>query len=287
VTRLWPALEIQLPRESDPTLLDRLFARLDDFQPTAIQEHEVGPWRVFFSGISPRDEACRALTSEFSDRHIVLRVVDVDDEDWAARSQARLHAVTVGNIVVAPPWDIPEPISPDSKLIVIEPSMGFGTGHHASTRLCLAALQKLDLAGRRVLDLGTGSGVLAIAAILLGAPSVVAVDVDRDALDSAQQNAVRNHADTAIRFEHADYRTANLARADLVMANLTGAILSNTLARVLELVEPGGLLILSGFTSEELVARPDGPVVTSAGVRIVDQVDEEGWRCLVAQKRQA
>jgi ribosomal protein L11 methyltransferase len=287
VTRLWPALEIQLPCESDPTLLDLLLARLDDFQPTAIQEHEAGPWRVFFSGISPRDEACRALTSEFSDRHIVLRVVDVDDEDWAARSQARLHAVTVGNIVVAPPWDIPEPISPDSKLIVIEPSMGFGTGHHASTRLCLAALQKLDLAGRRGLDLGTGSGVLAIAAILLGAQSVVAVEVDRDALDSAQQNAVRNHADSAIRFEHADYRTANLSRADLVMANLTGVILSNTLARVLDLVEPGGLLILSGFTSEELVARPEGPVVTSAGVCIVDQVDEQGWRCLVAQKRQA
>jgi ribosomal protein L11 methylase PrmA len=71
------------------------------------------------------------------------------------------------------------------------------------------------------------------------------------------------------------------------MANLTGAILSNTLARVLDLVEPGGLLILSGFTSEEVVARPDGPVATSTSLRIIDQVDEEGWRCLVAQKRQA
>jgi ribosomal protein L11 methyltransferase len=284
VTRLWPALEIQLPPESDSTLLDLFLARLDDFQPTAIQEHEIGPWRVFFSGNGPRDEACRALTSEFSDRHIVLRVLDVDDEDWAARSQARLHAITVGVIVVAPPWDIPESMSPGSKLIVIEPSMGFGTGHHASTRLCLAALQKLDLARRRVLDLGTGSGVLAIAAILLGAQRVVAVDVDADALDSAQQNAVRNNTETAIRFECADYRTANLSRADLVMANLTGAILSNTLTRVLDLVEPGGLLILSGFTSEELVARADGPIAMSPSVRIVDQVDEEGWRCLVAQK---
>jgi ribosomal protein L11 methyltransferase len=175
-------------------------------------------------------------------------------------------------------------MSPDSTVIVIEPSMGFGTGHHASTRLCLAALQKLDLGGRRVLDLGTGSGVLAIAAVLLGAQSVVAVEVDADALDSARQNAVRNHTDHAITFELADYRTANLARADLVMANLTGAILLNTLARVLDLVEPGGLLILSGFTSEELVARPDGPVATSPGVRLIDQVDEEGWRCLVAAK---
>jgi len=285
VTRLWPALEIQLPPDPDPTLLELLPARLDDFQPTAIQEHEHGPWRVFFAGVKPRDEACHALVSEFSERGIVVLAVDVDDEDWAARSQARLHAVTVGNIVVAPPWDIPTSPSLDSKIIVIEPSMGFGTGHHASTRLCLEALQRLDIAGQRVLDLGTGSGVLAIAAVLLGARSVVAVEMDMDALDSAHENAARNRADGIIRFEHADFRTANLSQADLVLANLTGAILSATLARVLDLVETGGVVILSGFTSEELVARADGPIATSPSIEIINQVDEEGWRCLVLRRK--
>ncbi len=240
---------------------------------------------MFFVDTDARDEAARAVASEFPARGIVWRAVDVDDEDWAVRSQARLHAVTVGNLVVAPPWDIPSSPARGSTIIVIEPSMGFGTGHHASTRLCLEALQKLDVAGRRALDLGTGSGVLAIAAVLLGAKSIVAIETDADALVSARENAARNHTDTATTFALGDFREANLSPAGLVMANLTGAILLGTLARVLDLAEPDGVLILSGFTSEELIARRDGPLATSPRVQIIDQLDEEGWRCLVLRKR--
>jgi ribosomal protein L11 methyltransferase len=285
VTRLWPALEIQLPVNPNPHLVELLLARLDDFQPTAIHEPEHGPWRVFFAGACARDDAGRAVASEFWARGIVSWPVDVDDEDWAVRSQARLRAVIVGRLVVAPPWDIPEHLWPGSTLIVIEPSVGFGTGHHASTRLCLEALQKLDVSGWRVLDLGTGSGVLAVAAVLLGARHVLAVDRDADALDSARQSARRNKTDTLTSFEHADFRQATLPQAELVMANLTGAILSGALARVIELAEPGGALILSGFTSEEPVARRDGPIATSPLVQIIDQLDDEGWRCLVLRRR--
>ena len=127
--------------------------------------------------------------------------------------------------------------------------------------------------------------MLAIAAVLLGAKDVVAVESDADALNSARENAARNHTDAATTFALADFREATLSPAGLVMANLTGAILLGTLERVLDLVEPDGLLILSGFTSEELIARQDGPVATSPHVRIVDQFDEEGWRCLVLRKR--
>ncbi len=285
MTRLWPALEIQLPHDSDHTLSELLLARLDDFQPTAIQEHDQNLWCVFFAAAELRDEAGRAVASEFPARGIVWRILDVDDEDWAVRSQARLHAVTVGKLVVAPPWDIPPSPAGASTIIVIEPSMGFGTGHHASTRLCLEALQKLDVSGRRALDLGTGSGVLAIAAVLLGAKDVVAVESDADALDSARENAARNHTDAATTFALADFRVATLSPAWLVMANLTGAILLGTLERVFDLAEPDGMLILSGFTSEELIARQDGPVATSPHVQIVDQLDEEGWRCLVLRKQ--
>lgn len=142
----------------------------------------------------------------------------------------------------------------------------------------------LDLHGRRVLDIGTGSGVLAIAATLLGAERVLAVDVDEDAVDSARENAVRNGAEFTIAFEQGDFRSADLPSSDVVLANLTGAILTATLERLIESTAPGGVLVVSGFTHEELIARPDGPVATSPHVRVMDQLDEEGWRCLVLRR---
>src|SRR4029078_369069 len=94
----------------------------------------------------------------------------------------------VGPLCGAPPWDIPSGLPHDTQLIVIPPSMGFGTGHHETTRLCLSLLQDLDLRGKRLVDVGTGSGVLAIAAVLLGAGSVEGIDYDEDALTSARQS---------------------------------------------------------------------------------------------------
>src|SRR5205814_826268 len=107
-----------------------------------------------------------------------------------------LKAIEVDGVVVAPPWDVPQGTS--KPVIVIEPSMGFGTGHHATTRLCLRLLQRRELRGARVIDIGTGSGVLALAAWKLGARDVVAIDNDPDALDSARANIARNGGAAAI-----------------------------------------------------------------------------------------
>ena len=281
----WPALEIQLPAIThDPNLIELLFARLDDFQPTAIQEDDARVLRVFFSSSSARNTALDAVIAAFADRGMSARPVDVDDENWTVRSQARLRSVEVGDFVVAPPWDVPTAVPPKTRIIVIEPSMGFGTGHHASTRLCLKALQTLDLRGRRVLDVGTGSGVLAIAATFLGAERVFAVDVDADALDSARENAARNGVAGKIAFKLGDFRSVRLPTSDVVLANLTGALMNATLERLIELTSPEGVLVLSGFTHEELVARPDGPVASSPHMRVMERLDEEGWRCFLLQR---
>jgi ribosomal protein L11 methyltransferase len=127
--------------------------------------------------------------------------------------------------------------------------MGFGTGHHQTTRLCLRALQEVGVRGKRVLDLGTGSGVLAIAAAKLGAASVLGVDDDPDAVDAARKNVALN--EVAVRIERADIKTSEAETADVVVANLTGALLVRFAEGVMRHATPGGLLILSGFTEDE------------------------------------
>ncbi len=248
-----------------------LYAELDAFGPVAIQEHESGDgWRVFFRSVGDRNAARGALASEFGNALLDLTAIEVDDEDWARRSQAALTAVRVGRIIVAPPWDRqsnpaarshrPEAsdsqpgartTDPDLITIVIDPSTGFGTGHHASTRLCLELLQTLELRRRRAIDVGTGSGVLAIAAWKLGAAQVIAIDNDPDALANARENVARNGGTGAVTITEVDLSNVTLDSADLVIANLTGALLQRHSQTLQQLVASNGTLIVSGFTIEE------------------------------------
>ena len=131
-------------------------------------------------------------------------------------------------------------------LIVIEPSMGFGTGHHATTRLCLRALGAVDVAGRTVVDVGTGSGVLAMAAALAGAVAVTAIDIDPDAIAAAERSAALNALPRPVRFVVGDVAAPGPA-AELVLANLTGAMLIARRQSPGPAVVPGGVLIVSGF----------------------------------------
>jgi len=245
------------------TLQDMLYAELDEFEPLAIHEHDTGDgWRVFFRTVAQRDAASGALASEFGNALFQLAAINVDDEDWARRSQASLTAVRVGRIVVAPPWDVPVASSPEALegrtadpgaiTIVIDPSMGFGTGHHATTRLCLELLQRRDVSGLRVIDVGTGSGVLAIAAWKLGAARVIAIDNDPDALQNTRDNAVHNGAGDAIEIANVDLSIASLERADIVLANLTASVLQRHALALQRLVIKGGILILSGFSGEDI-----------------------------------
>ena len=176
-----------------------LHAQLDEFEPQAIHDDESADgWRVFFRSARHRDDAAAALRATLGDRLLTITAVDVPDEEWARRSQANLTAIRVGRIVVAPPWHDSTASPPELKpadgdiAIVIDPSTGFGTGHHETTRLCLSLLQSIELRDRRVIDVGTGSGVLAIAAAKLGAASVVAFDEDPEALRNARENVARN-----------------------------------------------------------------------------------------------
>jgi ribosomal protein L11 methyltransferase len=289
--KTWPALDIEPGAQADVVL-----ALADDFRPTAVEERDSG-LRIFFVTAAIRDEATAALQS-------ICRVspVDVPDDDWARRSQENLTPVTVGRITVAPPWHQPPLASTTGELrlgkllvpshepratshepitIVIVPSMGFGTGHHATTRLCLEALQEIDLRNASVLDIGTGSGVLAIAAVLLGAAECLGVDDDPDAVQSATENLTLNPdlPPGRVLFVSGDLLTMGVAPADVVTANLTGALLIRAAGRLRHALKPGGILIMSGLQ----VAERDDVRRACEGLEFVNEAEEDGWITFTAR----
>ena len=179
-------------------------------------------------------------------------VAPLIDEDWASAWRAHFTPLPVGRrLVVAPPWAAP---SLDGRVaLTIEPGRAFGTGHHGSTRGCLEALEaRLERAiPAAALDLGTGSGILAIAAARLGVRSVVAVDSDPDAVAAAGANAARNATSDRVRCVLGDVAELDVAPAALVMANLLTAAHLRLAEPYSRLVVRGGTLVLGGILDAE------------------------------------
>ena len=267
--RTWPAIVVSgLGRAKDE---EGLHAALAAHEVAAIDEPSEDQWRVFFQEASDRDAALARLRERFPD--LRFDSLDVADENWAARSQQELRAVRVGRIIVAPPWDTP-------LTIVIRPSMGFGTGHHATTRLCLAALQRINLDRATVLDVGCGSAVLAIAASLLGAEEVTGVDDDQDAIQSAWDNLSLNPA-AQVTLLVGDMRSTELVPADIILGNLTGGLLVQSAERLRKLTNADGRLILSGFMTDE----EPGVLAAFGAFTVEHRGEEEGWVCVTLKDR--
>ena len=276
MARTWPAVvvsglarggvgaDLKVGPSANQTEL--LHATLASHSVAAIDEPSDDQWRVFFDDAADRDSALTDLRHRIT--HLRFDPLDVADDNWAARSQAELRAVRVGRIIVAPPWDTPI-------TIVIRPSMGFGTGHHSTTRLCLSALQQISLARCAVLDLGTGSAVLAIAASLLGAEQVTGIDDDSDAIQAAWDNLSLNPS-AQVTLIVGDLQATELVPADVLLGNLTGALLIQSAVRLRKLTNADGRLILSGFTVDE-----ERDVLSAFGAFTVEhRGEEEGWVCV-------
>lgn len=297
--RTWPALILRANIVDDSEELAS--GVLADFSPVAIQDLADRPlppgglwdptyppipdppptplhWNVCFSDPDERDRAAAAIHLALPD--LAVESVDLPDEDWAARSQASLKAVHAGRFIIAPPWDLPAE-GVDATVIVIEPSMGFGTGHHATTRMCLRLLSEIDVTDATVLDLGTGSGVLSMAAALMGARTVVGIDIDQDAIDSAETSARMNTLPDTITFQVLDFRNDPPKPAELVLANLTGGMLTSSAASIAALVRPGGQLILSGFDHTEV----DRVLAAFDPFMERQRLSEDNWLALHLQAR--
>ena len=289
-----PALIIRLPPATTPALRDRLVALLEDHDLLAIHEDDLATprnWTAHFANVEARDAAAAALPGTRDLPPLQLDAVLIEDENWAQRTQADLPAVRVGRIIVAPPWDLPgapEALPPTNAapdiVVEIEPSRGFGTGHHQSTRLCLALLQTRELSGRTVIDVGTGSGVLAISAAKLGAAFVSAIDVDPDAIENARENVLRNGVGRIVEAHVRDVIASPLPPADLVMANLTGTLLGRYASHLARALRPSGSLIAAGFTIDE---KPAVAEAFTGLLELVESAEEDDWWAFVLSRQSA
>jgi ribosomal protein L11 methyltransferase len=170
-------------------------------------------------------------------------VAEVHDEDWSETWKKDLAAFTIGHVFVRPSWIAAAP-PPGAVEVVLDPGMAFGTGTHPTTALCLSAMDRLlaGAPGAHVLDVGTGSGLLAIAAAKLGAARVVATDVDPVALRVAEENARRNAVAPELAPPEAVRGSFHVIVAN-ILANTLVALAPELAARL----EPGGTLLLSGI----------------------------------------
>jgi ribosomal protein L11 methyltransferase len=275
-----PALIVHFPPGTSAAGRDRLVALLADHHLTAIQEDDaVAPrtWTAHFATAAARDAAATAVRTLPELGGMQLESAEVEDDDWARRTQADLPAIKIGRVIVAPPWDCATAERGDI-VVEIEPSRGFGTGHHESTRLCIVLLQSRDLAGKTIIDVGTGSGVLAITAARLGAAFVSAIDVDVDAIENARENIERNGVSGVVEAHVRDMVDSTTPPADVVTANLTGTLLARHARELMRLVRPFGSLIVAGFTEDER------DMVTEAflpGFHVSELAEEAGWCAFV------
>lgn len=210
------------------------------------------------------------------------RVAPIADEDWAEAWRAHFAPFPIGRrLVIAPPWE--QPVSPGREVLTIEPGRAFGTGQHGSTAGCLLLLETLVESRRpaRAIDVGTGSGILAIAAARLGVAEVHALDSDPDAVASAALNVERNRLGGRVRCAVADVATLEVAAAPLVLANLLAAAHRALAPRYASLVTPGGVLVLGGLLDGE---APDiARAMTAHGFACRDRRSVEGWTSLACE----
>jgi ribosomal protein L11 methyltransferase len=195
--------------------------------------------------------------------------------DWSEKWKASIRAHDLGALVVCPPW-LADGQDPDRR-IVIEPAMAFGTGEHQTTRGVIRLLQGVIERGDRVVDLGAGSAVLAIAAAKLGARSVIAIEIDHDAIENAEQNVARNGVENVVTVIEGDAAVllALVAPVRVITANIISSVLLQILPAIGAALSNGGQAILSGI----LVAERDEMIaaLTASGWIIEREDAEDAW----------
>jgi ribosomal protein L11 methyltransferase len=210
----------------------------------------------------------------------------VNEEDWANAWKDYYHVTHIGQrLVIRPSWRDYTP-KDDEVVLELDPGMAFGTGLHPTTRMCLEQIEQRTRPGMRVLDVGTGSGILALAAAKLGAASVHCIDSSSIAVASATANAAANHLSdriTVMQGELDEIEATRMAgQYDLVLANIIARVIGSVAPYLAQVLVPGGLLITGGIIQERR-HEAEQPLL-AAGLKLIDQAVIDDWITFIMRK---
>lgn len=227
-----------------------------------------------------------------------ITVSETEDADWANNWKKDFHQFSIDQVLVVPSWEEPDTAAGYGSVIRIDPGMAFGTGTHETTRMCVKKLLRLIRKGDRVLDIGTGSGILDIVSVQCGAAYTVGTDIDRTALDVAHDNLKLNHCphksyelvygDITDTEGHAYDRVRDLAHTggaggyDIIVSNILAEVLVKLCPVVYDLMRPGASFITSGIIEGKEGIVSDA--MRSAGMNVTGITPDGDWRCVVGVK---
>lgn len=209
-----------------------------------------------------------------------ITVCDLPEEDWQSGWKQYYKPIHVERLVVVPLWEDYEAEAGET-VMKIDPGMAFGTGAHETTRLCLKALTQVDLEGKKVLDVGCGSGILSIGGVLLGAESAFGCDIDQLAVEVAKRNAALNGLEEKTAYAAGDLLSVVEGQYPVVVANIVADVILTLLKDLHRVLLPGGLFIASGIIDtrkEELLAG-----IKAAGLEILNIEEERGWVAITSR----
>lgn len=278
--------------------LDETAASWDYVEASSVLDARQPCVRAFLSTNQTGMEQLRALREAIAQlkQNIVgldagsldMQIDVVHEEDWANNWKQYYKPTPIGKrLLIKPSWETCE--NPENRLVLnMDPGMVFGTGTHETTQLSLLALEEFVRSDMRVLDLGCGSGILAIGALLLGADQAVGVDIDPNAKDIAYVNLQENGFGpdrclflTGNVLEDEDL-LGNLGQADLVVANIVAGVIIPLAEKVPRLLKPDGVFITSGIISERQAEVETA--LRKAGLEPVRMHEKNDWVCLAAKK---
>lgn len=212
-----------------------------------------------------------------------VTISEVNEEEWATAWKKYYNPVKISErFTIVPTWETYERVSSDELIIELDPGMAFGTGTHPTTVMCIQALEKCVQSGDVVIDVGTGSGILSIAAAMLGAKSVHALDLDQVAVDSAKLNVKLNKVQHVVTVAQNNLLDHIDTKANVIVANILAEIILRFVDDAYRLLEPNGYFITSGIIQAKKQEVKDG--LLKAGFVIEETLTMEDWIAFIARK---